>query len=101
MFSAEEASKPCRERRTLIAREVGFESQRPVGRRKGCRIFVSEGAQHRRGRDFVDLISVNESQTVMGLYGNAVEQVLFRNLQDVFNRAELVAGRTKNRRTNF
>jgi len=80
---------------------IGVKDQSPLRCRQRRRFFIGKRALHRGRRNLVNLISVNKSQTVMGLYGDAVEQVLFGNLQDVFNPAELVASRAKNRRANF
>jgi len=70
---------------------VGVKDQSPPRCRQRRRFFIGKRAPHRGRRYLVDLISVYKSQTVMGLDGDAVEQVLFGNLQDVFHRAESVA----------
>ena len=64
-----------------------MKDQSPLRCRQRRRFFIGKRALHRGRRNLVNLISVNKSQTVMGLYGDAVEQVLFGNLQDVFNPA--------------
>ena len=60
-----------------------------LGSRKSRRLLIGQRAENPRRRDVCDLIAVDKAKSMVGLDGDAVEYVEFRNLQDVLDGPEL------------
>jgi hypothetical protein len=92
MLSSKHASESSSERRSFIAIQIWTKDWWSFGRWQCGRFFVSQGTLNPRRRDVSDLISVDESKTVPCLDGDAVEDIQFRDLQDVFDRSKFILG---------
>ncbi len=79
---------------------VGVQDEGSGWSRKGRRLLVGQGATHQRGRDVGDLVAVDEPESVLGLHRDAVEEILFGDLEHVFHGAELGAARAQDRSTD-
>jgi len=100
MLPTEEAAESSRERWPFIVCRIGVQDERSLWRGQGGCLIVREGATHDRRRDVRYLGLIHEAQSVTGRHRDAVKEVQFRNLQYMFDLAELCSGRTEDRRAN-
>jgi hypothetical protein len=94
MLSSKHASESRSERRSFIAIEVWTKDRWSFGRWQRGGFLVGQCTLNPRRRDVRDLISIDESKSVLRRDGNAVEDIQLWDLQDVFDRSELSLGRT-------
>jgi len=100
VLSTEKASESCSEGGSFVARSVRMENKSALGRRQSRGFFVGQRTTYQCGCDIRNLISVYKSQSVLCRNGNTIENVQFRNLQDMLDCPELGIRGTEYGRTN-
>lgn len=80
MRATEQSTQPSGKRRSFVLSHIGFEGRRTIGSGQCCRFAVSESAGHDGGCYLGDLVTVDESQSLSCLDGDAVKEIQVGNL---------------------
>ena len=99
VLPSKESPKSGGERWPFVVSGIRMENESAFWCRQGSGFIVRYFAAHQGCCDVLYLVSVNESQAMLSGHGDAIKEVKFWDLQDVFDGAELSSAGTENWRS--